>query len=126
MKIEKESFGFTKNGRETFLYTFENEAGMKICATDLGATLASVFVPDKDGVLRDVVLGYDDAAGYEKGTEFLGATVGRNANRIGNARLLFPEKNIFLKKMRERITSTAASVRTIPASGMFRRLEAIQ
>ena len=98
MKIEKESFGFTKNGRETFLYTFENEAGMKICTTDLGATLVSVFVPDKDGVLRDVVLGYDDAAGYEKGTEFLGATVGRNANRIGKARLFIFGKEYLLEK----------------------------
>ena len=98
MKIKKESFGFTKNGRETFLYTFENEAGMKICATDLGATLVSVFVPDKDGVLRDVVLGYDDAAGYEKGTEFLGATVGRNANRIGKARLFISGIEYFLEK----------------------------
>ena len=98
MRPEKESFGFTKEGRETFLYTFENAAGMKICATDLGAALVSVFVPDKDGVLKDVVLGYDDAAGYERGTQFLGAIVGRNANRIGKARLFISGKEYLLDK----------------------------
>lgn len=52
--------------------------------SDFGAILHKLMVPDKNGVKRDVVLGYDDPVAYEgpAGT-FFGATVGRHANRIG-------------------------------------------
>jgi aldose 1-epimerase len=50
---------------------------------DYGGTVASLVVPDKDGVLRDVVLGYDSLEGYIQGQLYFGATVGRHANRIG-------------------------------------------
>lgn len=72
---------------EATLYTFENVNGMMMEVSDFGATLCSLLVPDKDGNLCDVVLGYDDPSGYKgpSGT-FFGATVGRNANRIAAAR----------------------------------------
>lgn len=79
------SFGFTKDGKEAKLYTLENKNGIKAYVTDYGAALVRLIVPDRTGALRDVVLGYDDAAGYEKGGASIGATVGRNANRIGGA-----------------------------------------
>ena len=85
MAISVESFGTTADEKEVFLYTITNKTGMKISVTDFGAALVKVEVPDKQGVLRDVVLGYDDVTGYENGTVFFGATVGRNANRIGKA-----------------------------------------
>ena len=78
-------FGKISDGRETYLYLLENENGMKVYVSDYGAALIKVLVPDQAGNLRDVVLGYDDAAAYERGTASLGATVGRNANRIGGA-----------------------------------------
>lgn len=53
--------------------------------SDYGATLVSILTADKDGRIRDVVLGYDDVAGYEKGGAFFGAIIGRNANRIKGA-----------------------------------------
>ena len=53
--------------------------------TDLGATLVSLKVKNKEGSMADVVLGYENAAGYEAGTCFFGTIVGRNANRIGGA-----------------------------------------
>jgi len=79
-----ESFGTTKAG-EAKIYTLTNKNGMKIRLTNYGATLVSAMVPNKDGTLTDVVLGYDDAAGYENGSVYMGATVGRVTNRIAGA-----------------------------------------
>ena len=81
--MNKRAFGNNKKGEAATLYTFENKNGMEMQVTDFGATLYALLVPDKDGIKRDVVLGYDDPQGYEgpAGT-FFGATVGRNANRI--------------------------------------------
>ena len=75
-------FGVNHKGENATLYTFENKNGMVMAVTDFGATLHSLLVPTEQGLL-DVVLGYDEPAGYEgpAGT-FFGATVGRNANRI--------------------------------------------
>ena len=81
--MKQRSFGKNSKGEAATLYTFENKNGMVMEVTDFGATLYSLLVPDKEGNLCDVVLGYDDPLGYEgpAGT-FFGATVGRNANRI--------------------------------------------
>ena len=81
----KKSFGQTKTGKQASLYVFENRNGMIMSVTDFGATLVNVVVPDKNGRLTDVVLGFDDVSGYEASDKFFGATVGRNANRIGGA-----------------------------------------
>ena len=72
-------------GKNSELYTLENKNGMKIAVSDFGATLVKILVADKEGKERDVVLGYDDAEGYDKGDKFFGAIVGRIANRIGGA-----------------------------------------
>ena len=80
--MKTRAFGINHSGEQATLYTFENRNGMVMSVTDFGATLYSLLVPTEQGPL-DVVLGYDDPAGYEgpAGT-FFGATVGRNANRI--------------------------------------------
>ena len=85
--MKERAFGKNKKGQSATLYTFENKNGMVMEVTDFGATLYALLVPDEKGNLVDVVLGYDDPLGYEgpSGT-FFGATVGRNANRIGKAR----------------------------------------
>lgn len=83
--IKIDTFGAVKDGRKAKAYTLTNDAGMSAQFSDYGATLVRLLVPDKEGGLRDVVLGYSDAAGYEAGTESIGATVGRNANRIAGA-----------------------------------------
>ena len=84
--MENRSFGYNHRGEAATLYTFRNARGMVMEVTDFGATLFSLYVPDGKGSTLDVVLGYDDPAGYEgpAGT-FFGATVGRIANRIGGA-----------------------------------------
>ena len=58
---------------------------MEIKVSDFGATLVQVLIPASDGRMIDVVAGYDDVTGYEKGEASIGATVGRVANRIGGA-----------------------------------------
>ncbi len=77
----KKTFGILPTGEETSLYTIAC-GGITAELTDCGATLVSLLVPDKDGNVADVVLGYDDCSGYLAGTCFFGTIVGRNANRI--------------------------------------------
>ncbi len=74
----------TRSFENATMYTFENKNGMIMEVTDFGATLYALMVPDKDGNMIDVVLGYDSPEGYmgPSGTGF-GATIGRNGNRIG-------------------------------------------
>ncbi|MGC4020054.1 MAG: aldose epimerase family protein [Muricomes sp.] len=83
--LKKREFGKTNKGEMASLYTMSNSQGMGMAVTDYGAALVSLIVPDKNNVPLDVVLGYDDTAGYEAGGNHFGATVGRNANRIGRA-----------------------------------------
>ena len=85
MSVVRELFGQTKDGTDVFLYPLTNSHGMKAVITNLGARLVRLYVPDKDGNLKDVVLGNDTVQDYENIENFYGATVGRNANRIAGA-----------------------------------------
>jgi aldose 1-epimerase len=83
--VQTQSFG-TLNGKDIRLYTLTNKNGVEASVTEFGATLVSVIVPDKNGKMVDVVLGYDDLEGYVKDKVYLGSTVGRYANRIAHGR----------------------------------------
>lgn len=85
MSITTREFGTTKEGKKVHLYTVKKEDGLEMTVTDYGAILVSLFVPDRDGQRRDVVLGYDNLKDYEKNPCFFGGTIGRNANRIAGA-----------------------------------------
>lgn len=78
--IKKEFFGKTKSGETVDKYTM-TDGGFSASVITFGATLQSLLVPAKNSVL-DVVLGYDTVSGYEDNDGYLGATVGRNSNRI--------------------------------------------
>lgn len=84
--IAAEPFGTTKHGEQVMRYTLDNGRGMRVQILNYGCTVQSVFVPDRRGTPRDVVLGYDTLAEYEAGTAYFGAFVGRCANRIRAAR----------------------------------------
>ena len=73
-------------GGETALFVLRNAAGMEACITNFGARIVSLMVPDRDGVLRDVVLGFDDVASYIDNPSAFGAVMGRYANRIAGGR----------------------------------------
>lgn len=81
----KEKFGQTKSGEQIYKYTYRDKSGMEISATEYGASLVSVRVPDRDGNFRDVVLGYDDVSGYERQYQCVGNVIGRTCNRIADA-----------------------------------------
>ena len=81
----KEYFGALLDGREVSLYTISN-GSLKARISDLGATLVNLWVPDKNGNIADVVLGFDDPKEYITSGTYFGCTVGRNANRVGGAR----------------------------------------
>lgn len=78
------TFGILPSGVQAHLYTIHG-GGLTAGVTDYGATLVSLLVPDSTGTLADVVLGFDDCNGYRLGGGCLGATVGRNANRLKGA-----------------------------------------
>lgn len=86
--MQKVSFGVTKQGAEATLYVLENKNHTTIKVTDYGATLVSFLFRDKDGVERDVVLGYDNIGAYQEHGSYFGATVGRNGNRIENSQMI--------------------------------------
>ena len=80
------SFGTTSDGRPARAFTLQNTAGMTAVLTDFGATLVSFEMPDRDGRLADVVLGFDDVRGYESDdNQYFGCVVGRVANRLAGA-----------------------------------------
>ena len=77
--ITKKPYGRMPDGSPVTAYTLENASGASATVLDLGATMVSLYVPDRDGKLTDVLLGYDSAEGYLEGGEYIGATVGRFA-----------------------------------------------
>jgi len=86
MSANEEAFGQTPDGRQVVLYTLINSNGLKAKITNYGAILVSLEVPDRNGNLADIVLGYDNLPDYIARGAFFGATVGRYANRIGGAK----------------------------------------
>ncbi len=80
-------FGKTKDGKKVQIYTLENENGVTAKISTLGATLVELHVPDKNGKFADVILGFDDASGYQgDGNQYFGCTTGRVCNRIAKGK----------------------------------------
>lgn len=92
MKITSKAFGVDSHNHPVTEYTITNTAGAAVSVMDLGATVTRILMPDKNGSLGDVVLGYDDALSYTKVGGFLGALIGRYGNRIGGA--AFPLEDV--------------------------------
>ncbi|MCC8051339.1 MAG: galactose mutarotase [Clostridiales bacterium] len=84
--MEKKIFGTLANGAEATLYTFSNSNGASMSVTDLGATLVSLLVPDREGNPVDVVLGYDTPQEYVDGGCYFGAVIAPSGNRIDKGR----------------------------------------
>lgn len=98
MSILVKDYGVTKDGVPAKQYILENACGMRAVVLNYGAVLSELWVPDKDGKLRDVVWGYDSLEDYEVNGPCLGAIVGRNANRIGGASVTIAGKTYELEK----------------------------
>lgn len=91
----KEIFGALPNGEIAHIYTISC-GNLTARITDLGATLVSLLVPDAQGNVDDIVLGYDSPAEYLRGDAYLGATIGRTANRIRNGSFILNNKTVVM------------------------------
>ena len=87
MLIRKEAWGLSREGKEVSKYYLDNEKGLEVVLSDLGAEILNIFVTDKDGKKVDVLLGYDTIEEYYDNSCGFGAYIGRNANRIKGARV---------------------------------------
>ena len=83
-EITRELFGTTADGRQVERYLLDN-GSVQAGILTYGGILHTLCVPDRNGEPVDIVLGYDTLAEYEKGDKYLGALIGRHANRIGKA-----------------------------------------
>ena len=86
MSIEKSSFGTLPNGKEVSRYRITNGSGSNVTVMNHGATLMEVNVPDRSGAMANVNLAFGDLESYLDGHPYFGSTVGRFANRIGDAK----------------------------------------
>jgi aldose 1-epimerase len=95
--VEDKQFKKTVDGKEVSLYTLSNKNGMKALITNYGGRLVSLYVPDKDGKLVDVVAGFSSVDGYQQSTEpYFGATIGRFGNRIAKGKFSLDGKQYTL------------------------------
>src|ERR1700730_4872103 len=83
--VKKEDFGKVY-GQNVALYTLTNRHGVEAKITNYGGIVVSLQVPNRNGKLDDIVLGYDKLDDYLKGTSYFGALVGRYGNRIAKGR----------------------------------------
>ena len=85
-RVAKTPFGSLPDGRAVSAFTLTNANGVELRAIDYGGIVTSIRTRDRTGVLGDIVLGYDDLAGYLKSTPYFGAIVGRYGNRIAKGK----------------------------------------
>ena len=102
MKISAEKFGDLPDGRQADLFTLENKNGMKVQISNFGGVIRRIIVPDKNGQLEDVVLGYKTFEGYISNPDYLGALLGRSTNLMaGNIVEISGKKYILDKNYEE-------------------------
>ena len=85
-KVTRESFGKTPDGQDADIYTLTNSGGAEVRITNYGGIVTSLKVPDRNGKLDDIVLGFDNLDAYLKGHPYFGAIIGRYGNRIAKGR----------------------------------------
>lgn len=82
MSISRKTFGTGPEAEEVYLYTLTNSRGVEVSITNYGGAITSITAPDRNGVFGDVVLGYETLEQYIRNPRYLGALIGRHANRI--------------------------------------------
>jgi aldose 1-epimerase len=85
-RIQKQVFGANTDGKQVDIYTLTNSNGLEARIMSYGGVVVSLRVPDRQGRLGDIVLGYDQLDGYLKKGAYFGALIGRYGNRIGSGR----------------------------------------
>jgi aldose 1-epimerase len=83
--MSREPFGTLPDGTPVELFTLTNASGMEVKVTNYGGIITTLKVPDRNGKLDDITLGFESIDGYLKGSPYFGALIGRYGNRIGKA-----------------------------------------
>lgn len=96
--LDARNFRTEVDGKPTDLYVLTNKNGMEVCLTNFGGRIVSVMVPDRDGALQDVVLGFDSIQDYIKHPTDFGASIGRYANRIKDGKITIDGETIQLPR----------------------------
>jgi aldose 1-epimerase len=94
--VSKAAFGSTPDGEAVDIYTLTNANGMEVRTITFGGIITSIRVPDRDGKLDDVALGFDNLEGYLTNPPFFGAIIGRYGNRIAKGRFTLDGKTYSL------------------------------
>ncbi|MCD8182000.1 MAG: galactose mutarotase [Bacteroides sp.] len=89
--LSRSNFRTEVDGKKTDLYVLRNKNNMEVCVTNFGGRIVSVMVPDRDGNMRDVVLGFDSIQDYINLPSGFGASIGRYANRINQGRFVLDD-----------------------------------
>lgn len=96
--ISVRKFGELPSGETARIYHLENQSGAYAEVTDYGCILVKLCVPDRDGNLTDVVLGYDELEKYFVNGCYFGAVLGRNGNRVAQGRFMIGDREILLAR----------------------------
>ena len=104
MSIVKKPFGKLPDGRQADLYVLTNSEGASVEITNYGGIIRAINVPDKAGNIGNVVLGYNDVAGYCPTSGYLGALIGRLGNRIANGECELDGVKLHLAKNERGVT----------------------
>ncbi len=94
--ITKEAFGTTKGGEGVDIYTLKNAKGSVAKIMTYGGTVVQLMVPDKNGKMDDILLGFDNLKDYEEKSPYFGCIIGRYGNRIGKAKFTLDGKEYTL------------------------------
>lgn len=95
-KITKAPFGKTLDGKKVDIYTLRNTNGVEARICTYGGIIVSLKVPDRAGKMGDVVLGFDNLAGYLTNSPYFGALIGRYGNRIAHGKFTLDDVNYTL------------------------------
>ena len=99
MSITTRPYGTLPNGQQVVEYTMRNDSGAGVSILDFGGTITRILVPDREGKLGDVSLGFEDVMPYFKGEcGSMGGIIGRYGNRIGGARFTLEGQEYLLGK----------------------------
>lgn len=85
MDINRSFFGITKEGQEVIKYTLINDLGCSVSILNYGGVICELKVPDKNGIIENIVLGHNNILDYEENSPHFGCITGRTAGRISNA-----------------------------------------
>src|SRR5688500_20177575 len=96
MTVARKGFGTGPDGEVVHLYTLKNDHGVEVSITNYGGAITSIMTPDRHGAFGDVVLGYDTLDEYMKNPRYLGALIGRFANRIDRGKFSL---NVFVNQL---------------------------